>query len=76
MTVRPPYDLSMFKSAGVYVSCCILFYTLKMSSCTCLVQKIKNRKPIDTWYDHTIPVRVPHWDNVKEILDGHFGKNT
>ena len=30
--VRPPYDVSLFESAGVSVLCCILFYTFEVPS--------------------------------------------
>ena len=45
MTLQPPCDVSVFWSAGVSVSCCILFYMFevpsqsKKSSCTRLVHK-------------------------------------
>ena len=32
MIVRPPYDVSLFESAGVSVLCCILFYMFEVPS--------------------------------------------
>ena len=32
MIVQPPYDVSLFESAGVSVLCCILFYTFEVPS--------------------------------------------
>ena len=61
MIVRPPYDVSLFESAGVSVLCCILFYTfevpsqLKMISCTRLVQEF-----LKVHKDLTATVRSPH----------------
>ena len=46
LTLQQPYDVSMFESAGVYISCCILFLHIwssipikKGGSYTCLVLK-------------------------------------
>ena len=64
MTIGPPYNVSMFESAGVFVLCCILFYTfevpsqLKMSSCTRLVRMPKNTRGSHS--HRTISVRKPH----------------
>ena len=61
MIVRPPYDVSLFESAGVSVLCCILFYTfevpsqLKMISCTRLGQEF-----LKVHEDHTATVRSPY----------------
>ena len=61
MTVRTPYDVSMFESTGVFVLCCILFYTfevspqLKMSGCTRLVHECPKIHEA-----HTATVRSPH----------------
>ena len=61
MIVRPPYDVSMFESAGVSVLCCILFYTfevpsqLKISSFTLLVHEFPKIHA-----DHTTTLRSPY----------------
>ena len=60
MTVQPPYDVSMFVSAGVSVLCCILFYTfevpsqLNLSSCTRLAHECTK-----ILMDHTATIRSP-----------------
>ena len=71
MIVRPPYDLSLFESAGVSVLCCIFFYTfevtsqLKMISCTSLLHEF-----LKVHEDHTAIVRSPHglYDSGKGIV--------
>ena len=60
MIVPPPYDMSMFETAGVSVLCCILFYMfevsfqLKMSSCKRLVHEFSKIHE-----DHTATIRSP-----------------
>ena len=62
MIVRPPYDVSLFESAGVSVLCCIfVLHTfevpsqLKMISCTRLLHEF-----LKVHEDHTSIVRSPH----------------
>ena len=60
MIVRPPCDVSVFESAGVYVLCCILFYTFEVSfqskkrNCILLVHECPKIHD-----DHTATIQSP-----------------